>query len=206
MIDHHVLLEAARHNTQKRHPIAMLRVHVRLNLEHKAGELVVRRLHDPLRAHARARRGRELEEPVQKWLDAEVRQRAPEEYRRELAGEKAVAIELGAGAGQQGNLILQRTIGLSQRLSQARVGEDLHPHRRSALVMQRPLKKQDLRFLKVVQPLKPGPFPDRPIEGDSRHAQGLLDLLEQFVRMASRQIHLIDEGHNRDVAFATDGE
>ena len=127
VIDHHVLLEAARDNTQKRHPIAMLRVHVRLNLEHKAGELVVRRLHQPLRAHARAWRGGELEKGVQEGLDAEVGQRAAEENRREFAGEKTVAIELGARAGQQGDLFLQRTIGFAERLSQARMGERLHP-------------------------------------------------------------------------------
>src|SRR4249919_1419469 len=105
MIDHHVLLESARYDTQKRHSIAMLWVHVRLNLKHKSGELVVRRLHQAFRTHARARRGCELEEPIQKGFDAEVRQCAPEEDRRELAGEKAVAIELRAGAGQQGNFI-----------------------------------------------------------------------------------------------------
>ena len=139
MMNHHVLLEATRYNAEECHPIAMLRVHVRLDLEHKAREFVVRRPHEPLRAHARARRRREMKEPVQEWFDAEVRQRAPERP-RELAGEEAVAIELGAGAGQQGNLFLQRTISLSQCLRQARVRERLHPHRSPALVMQRPLK------------------------------------------------------------------
>src|SRR5207244_6957827 len=143
VIDHHVLLETARNDTHKRHPITMLRVHVRLNLEHKAGEFLVRRLHEPLRTHARARRRCELEEPVQKRLDAEVRQRASEEDGRELAGEKAVAIELRSGACQQSDLLLQWTVGLSERLSQAWVGEGLHSHRRPTLVMQRPLEKQD---------------------------------------------------------------
>src|SRR5204863_3774813 len=145
-------------------------------------------------------------EPVQKRLDAEVRQRASEEDGRELAGEKAVAIELRSGACQQSDLLLQWPVGLSERLSQAWVGEGLDSHRRPTLVMQRPLEKQDLRFLKVVQPLKPGPFPDGPIERDCRHAQGLLDFLEQFVRAAPRQIHLVDEGHDWNIPFATDGE
>ena len=113
----------------------MLRVHVRLNLEDETGELVVRWLHQPLRTHARARRGGELEESIQKGLDAEVCERASEEDRRELAGEKAVAIELGAGAVQQSDLFLQRTIGLSQRLRQARMGEGFHTHRRPTLIM-----------------------------------------------------------------------
>src|SRR4029077_8970360 len=43
MIDHHILLKAARYDAQKRHSVAMLWIHVRLNLEDKAGELVVRR-------------------------------------------------------------------------------------------------------------------------------------------------------------------
>src|SRR5580765_2641941 len=135
MIDHHVLLESARYNAQERHPIAMLRVHIRLNLEHKAGELIIRRLHQPLRTHARARRGSELEEPIQKWLDAEVCERAPEEHRRQLAGEETVAIELRAGAGQQGHLILQLTRGLTKRLSQAWLRKCLNPHRRPTLVV-----------------------------------------------------------------------
>src|SRR5678809_317285 len=86
------------------------------------------------------------------------------------------------------------------------MGERFDSHRRAPLIVQCPLKEQDLRFSKIIESLKSGPFSNGPIEGDRRHAQGLLDLLKQFVWMAPRQIHLVDEGHNRDVAFATDGK
>ena len=34
----------------------------------------------------------------------------------------------------------------------------------------------------------------------------LLDLFEQLERMAPGLVHLVDEGHDGDIAFAADGE
>jgi hypothetical protein len=47
-----------------------------------------------------------MEESVQKGFNTKVGEGAPKENRRELAGKKAVAVELCAGAGQQGYLFL----------------------------------------------------------------------------------------------------
>ena len=93
MIDHHVLLKAARTDAKKSHPVAMLRVHVRLDFEHKAGEGLIRRLHLALRARAWTGRRGQIDEGIQKRADAEVGQCAAEEHRREFPGEKAGPIE-----------------------------------------------------------------------------------------------------------------
>ena len=65
----------------------MARIHVRLDLEHEAGEALVGRAHDARVAQARLRRRRELDERLQERLEAEVRQRAAEEHRRLPSGE-----------------------------------------------------------------------------------------------------------------------
>ena len=79
---HHVLREAAGAHADERDAIAMARIHVRLDLEHKAGEALVGRVHDPRIARARLRRRREVDERLEERLEAEVRQGAAEEHGR----------------------------------------------------------------------------------------------------------------------------
>ena len=79
-------VEAAGADADERDAIAMARIHVRLNLEHEAGEPFVGRADDPRIARPRLRRRRELDERLEERLEAEVRQRAAEEDRRLPSG------------------------------------------------------------------------------------------------------------------------
>ena len=78
----------------ERDAVAMLRVHVRLDLEHEAGEAARRSARSmPVGRFARRRLRRELEKLLEKRLDAEVRERAAEEHRRQLAREHGLFVE-----------------------------------------------------------------------------------------------------------------
>ena len=72
--------------------------------------------------------------------------------------------------------------------------------------MRSSLEEQYLPVLKIVDTLKAGSLTDRPIEGHRRHTQRALDFIEQVERVASRLVHLVDEGQDRDPALTADGK
>ena len=55
-------------------------------------------------------------------------------------------------------------------------------------------------------PLKFSPMPDRPDHRRAFELQLVGDLVEQLERIARLAVHLVDEGHDRDVAQAADLE
>src|SRR5438128_11022454 len=94
---HHVLGEPAGADADERDTIAMTRIHVRLNLEHEAAEAFVGGVHDTRMRRARLRRWRKVDERLEEWLEAEVRQRAAEEDGRLPARQVFRHVELRAG-------------------------------------------------------------------------------------------------------------
>ena len=60
----HVALEFSGNNADEGHAVAVLRVHVRLDLEDEGGEFLGRRIDGQAVAFTRQRRGREFEETV----------------------------------------------------------------------------------------------------------------------------------------------
>src|SRR5439155_3074940 len=89
--------EFARTNTDERNAVAMLRIHICLDLEDETREL--RMLRRDLHAGHPARPGgrRMFQEPVEQKLDAEVADRAAEEYRRGCVREHGGVIPLVPG-------------------------------------------------------------------------------------------------------------
>jgi hypothetical protein len=83
----HPRLELPGAHAHEGHAIAMLRVHVRLDLEHEPGERLVGGCHRPDGGLARRGRRRELQELAEERLHAEVRERAPEEHGSEPLGQ-----------------------------------------------------------------------------------------------------------------------
>ncbi len=130
--DLHVALEAPRDDPHEGDAVAVLGIHVRLDLEDEAGEGRGRRV------DRRARRSGGgpglrcvLEEPVEQQLHAEVVHRAAEEDRREFSAQDGVAIEVGAGALEHldllAGLLQHRRVDL---LVERRVVESHRSHRR----------------------------------------------------------------------------
>src|SRR5690606_6563186 len=81
--------------------IAMLRIHVCLNLEHEAGQRIFLWLDVTRFSTARARRGSMFDEGVQQLTHAEIGDRRAEEYRRELAAKVGFDLELVGRAAHQ---------------------------------------------------------------------------------------------------------
>ena len=72
-------------------------IHVRLNLKHEPREDILVRPDCPKRRFARSRHWRVLDERLQEELDAEIRQRASETDRGQLASQHSIQIKLSTG-------------------------------------------------------------------------------------------------------------
>jgi hypothetical protein len=72
MMDQHVLLEPARADPHERQPVAVVRVHVRLNLEDEPRELLPVGRDEAAAAPPRPRRRRECRERPEERLHAEI--------------------------------------------------------------------------------------------------------------------------------------
>ena len=86
-----VALEATRADFQKRDPVAVVRVHVRMDLEHESGQFLLVGRHVALERMRLAGRRRDMDEAVEQLADSEIVQCAAEKDRRDLA--LAVAVE-----------------------------------------------------------------------------------------------------------------
>src|SRR5690606_35726319 len=109
----HAGLEAARHDAHERDAVAMLRVHVRLDLEHEARELRLLGLDGTGVRFPPHGRGREPEECFQERLDTEVRERTAEERRREVTAQEGVIVERWRGDVEQRQLLRQLRMALA---------------------------------------------------------------------------------------------
>ncbi len=81
----HVALEFAGCQPQERHPVAMVGVHIGLDLEDKARDFLIARLDGAADGRLIARRRRIARQRVQQLGDAEILQGRAEIDRREMA-------------------------------------------------------------------------------------------------------------------------
>ena len=81
----HVAAKTSRRQTQKRHPVAVIGIHIGLDLEDKAADFVIGGLHRAPDRRLVARRRRMRGQSAQQLGDAEILQRRTEIDRREMA-------------------------------------------------------------------------------------------------------------------------
>ena len=207
----HAALKLAGADAQERDAVAVVLVHVGLNLEDKAAELVAARLYQ-LAAHgvlAGQRGGGQAQELFQERLNTEVRQSRAEEHGGQLAVLHGVEVELFRRAVQQLNVLGQLLmVGSANQVVQAGVaqlGLDLvhHLHTVGTAVA---LKGQHSLGVAVVDALEVLAAADGPVHRVGLDAEDFLDVLHQFKRVAGLAVHLVDEGKNRDVAQRADLE
>jgi hypothetical protein len=101
----HALAVAARADAHERDAVAMARVHVRLDLEHEAGEFFFPRIDDASIGLARQRARCVADERGQQLRDAEIIDGRAEEHRRLPAREIRFQGELRRGAAHQVDFI-----------------------------------------------------------------------------------------------------
>ena len=201
----HVALEHARCDADERHVVAVLRIHVCLNLEHKAGERLVRRVHHPAAAITRDGRRSEREKAVEQHLHTEVIHRAAEENGRQFSRADILDIETRAGAVEQFQVFADFRIHVvGQRVFHRVIFNAPHVNRRAIHAAGDALKQMHLLLLTVEDALKILPVAQRPVQRKRRDAEHPLQLIHQVQRRTRGPVQLVHESEDRHASPAAD--
>ena len=186
----------------------MGRVHVGLDLEDEAGELLVRGLDGPHLLRHPGRRGLGVaQKAVQKRLHAKVVGGRAEEHGRQLAGEDLIQVEFVPRHVQQLNVLHQLVvIGLADLRRAAGIVDGHHLHVDLPLAVVAAGVQLDQPRVPVVQALEVAVDADGPVHRAGADAQHLLDVLHQLEGVPAGAVHLVDEREYRDAAQAAHPE
>ena len=180
----HAALEAARADAHERDAVAVRRVHVGLDLEDHAGELLLVGLDHALDRGAVARRRRQVDQRVEHLAHAEVVDRRAEEHRRLLAGEKCAARRTRGAAPRTARSRPAR-LHVLRRRSARRTPDCRGPRgsrRRPVAVLARH-EHAHLLLAQVHHAVEALAHADRPGERHGLHAELALDLVHQLQRL-----------------------
>jgi len=125
VMDLHAGLVAAGTDAEERDAVAVLRVHVRLDLEHETGERRLGGIDLARAAVARLRRRGPLDQRLQDFAHAEVVDAGAEEDRSLAAGEEGGDVERRARAADEVDVVQQRGEFVGEQLGEARIVEAL---------------------------------------------------------------------------------
>jgi hypothetical protein len=200
VVEHlHAAREPAGAEPRKRNTVAMVRIHIGLDLENDRRHAVFVGGDDPLVGLLLARRRRHGADGIEQIADAEIVERAAEEYRAQVTLAERFQIEFLAGLPHQREFLLDCLCGqrrtarrdfgnghFAEFAGPARVTLD-QPHAATG----------DIDGADEVAAAAHRPVHRRDIERER-----VLDLVEQLERIAALTVHLVDEGQDRDVAQA----
>ena len=207
----HAALELSRADAHEGDAVAMVLVHVGLDLEHKTAEVVARGLHRLAaeRVGIGARRRREAQELLEEGFHAEVGERRAEEGRAELSGGHGVEIELVARAVEQLDVVHQVLVVLladeSLELGTAELGLDLGDLF-GGVGMAVALEGDDAAALAIEHAAEVAARTDRPVHGIRVDAEHVLDLFHELKGVARLVVELVHEREDRDMAERADLE
>ena len=206
----HAAPELARAKPQEGHAVAVVRVHVRLNLEDEAGDRIVSgmdrdRLALALGLLVARRRGIQLQ-GAEQFGHAEMAQRRTVHDRRHVAGEEGLLVELRQQAGGHFQAFGQLGIDVAVQIGFQRCVircdawgiADLRRLAGTALELDEFLLRQVHHAGKA---LAAG---GGPVERRGIQLQPVLNLVQQVDRLQRLAVHLVDEGHDGDVTQAAD--
>ncbi|EYU01626.1 hypothetical protein PA99_2147 [Pseudomonas aeruginosa PA99] len=200
----HAFLVLARADAHEGDAVAVLGIHVRLDLEHEAGELLLGRLHAAFVGGARQRLRRPVDDAVEDLVDAEVAQRGAEEHRGHLALEEGVLVEFVAGALHQLQLFDEIVVEIAE-VGAGFVGVELFDDLGlDALVAVARDVDDDPVVGQVVDALEVLVAADRPGDRRGLDLQHRLDLVEQLDGVADVAVELVDEADDGRVAQPAD--
>ena len=187
----HVALELPGADADEGDAVAVLRVHVGLDLEDEARELGVRDRQLPSLGRGRrarrghgdgaARGGRDgfLEKTLEQELHAEVVHRGAEEAGRLLAGVHGGEIERGGGAVEHGDLLGDLGVGeVVEFFAHLRVLEAGDVYGRAEGAAGHALKEVDLRGAAVEHAAEAGAVTERPGNGAGGEAEHALEFVD----------------------------
>ena len=193
----HAAAELSGAQPRERDAVAMVRIHVGLDLEHEGAHARLGGFDLAQVRILRARRRRELAETFQQVADAEITQRAAEIDRRQVAFAKGLQLERLAGFRDQREFVLDLgdvEIGIAA----GEIG-DIDLLRRAGLGTPA-FQQAHAAIDDVVGAEEVAATTDRPGHRRGVERQRLFDLVQQFERIAALAVHLVDEGDDRNVA------
>ena len=201
--DAHVALELAGADTDEGEPVAVLRVHVRLNLEDKAGEAVGDRIDHAVVHGARLGRRRQFEESVEQHFHAEVVHGAAEEDGRELAREHLRVVERSARALEHRQFIHDLGVHIRvHRRAHDVIGKIMHGHRRAILARDHALEEMHQLGLAIIHAAKFLAVAERPVHRIGVNAQHAFQFVQQRQRIARGPVQLVHEREDGHAALA----
>ena len=197
----HAALEATGRDAQEGDAVAVGRIHVGLDLEHHARELLFRWIDRALQGRPGPRRRRQIHQGVQHLTHAEVVDGRTEEHRRLLAGQEGVPVEGLGGTTDQLDLALGLLVVHAEALAGlviVQAGQDLVVLGAGTVLPG--AEDAHLFLLQVDDAAEVLAHAHRPGEGRSGHAQRALDLVKDLQRLAHLAVHLVDEGDDGRIA------
>ena len=180
----------------------MVRVHVGVNLKHKAGELLLGGLHLALLGLHRTRRRRYAHKAVEQFLYAKRVEGRAEKYRGRLALKVVLLAELRIHAVDQVDVAaqLRGVVGPHGSVDGGRVDVvDLHTLGHMLLVG---LKQVEAVLIYVIHAFEVRTYVDGPAQRAHAYLQLLLQLVENVKRVAALVVELVDKYNHRSVAHA----
>ena len=205
----HAALELARANAHKGDAVAVVLVHVGLDLKDKAAKVVAAGI-DRLageRIGIGARRRGKAQELLEEGLHAKVGERRAKERRAQLAAGHGIQVELVAGTIEQLDVVHQvLMVLLADKLIHggiAQLGLDLGDLLGGVGVAVA-LKGDNATGLAVEHAAEIATAADRPVHGIRIDTQDVLDLFHELKRIASLVIELVHKGEDGNMAQRTD--
>ena len=199
----HVPFKFAGADSDVRDAVAVLRIHVRLNLENEPGKIPGARFdHFFARSPSLGRR-RVLEESLQDQFDTKIVHRAAEKNRRRAAGQNLLIVEFRSGH-------LEHLQFLRHFREDVFRHAFLHEVVRNVTDLDRchvrpagcSLEQVHLLVQPVVNALEIIPVADRPVHGERLQVEDTFDLVQQFNCPFARSVAFVDEGENWHTALA----
>ena len=204
MEEFHALFIVAGADTHEGNAVAVLGVHVRLDLEHKTTEARLARQNFTLMGRTWQRLGRPIDYGVQYLIDTEVAQCRAEEHRGHFALEKGLALEDVTSTLHQLELLDKTVVQIIQMgagLIRIEVFDDALF---GTLMAVSGLVDNDVVAFQVIHALEVPVAANRPGYRGGLDIQYRLDFIQQFDRVADITVKLVDEADNRRVAQPAD--
>ena len=205
----HATLELTRANAHKGNTVAVVLVHVGLDLKDKAAKVVLGG-RDRLageRIGIGARRRGQAQELFKEGLHAKVGERRAKERRAQLAAGHGIQVELVAGTIEQLDVVHQVPMILfANKLIHGRIaqlGLDLGDLL-GGIGVAVALKGDNATGLTVEHAAEVAAAADRPVHGIRIDTQDVLDLFHELKRIASLVVELVHKGKDGNMAQGTD--
>ena len=197
MMGFHAFRILARTNAHKRHTIAMLWVHIRLNLERESGELGFSRLNFTRHCRTHLRLRCILDKIVKQFGNTKVIDRRAEIHWCQLTSKVGVSVERMTCPFYQFELFTQFLCHITENLIKLRVVDPLHNLSFLYLAAMRGRVEMYSTSMQVVDTFESLAHTNWPGNRRTANIEHAFDFIHQFDGIPPLSIELVDESHYR---------